>query len=106
METVTQKLCVQLKSEHLGEDLSLHIVKNLFYFGRCFSNIPLSTAEDGDDNGDSTDEAQQESTEDKGGHPLRWLFSRLSFQARSAYIARRNKAFVSVRVPTSHYVMI
>jgi hypothetical protein len=45
MELVTQKLCVQLKSEHLGEDLSLHIVKNLFYFGRCFSNIPFSTAE-------------------------------------------------------------
>ena len=97
METVTQKLCVQLKSEHLGEDLSLHIVKNLFYFGRCFSNIPFPTEEGGDDNDDSADEAQQGSAENKGRHPLRWLFSRLSFQARSAYITRRNKAFLSVR---------
>ena len=102
METVTQKLCAQLKSEHLGEDLSLHIVKNLFYFGRCFSHIPLPVAEDGDDSDDGGDEPQRDSTE-KGRHPLRWLFSRLSFQARSAYIVRRNKAFVSVSViPSSH----
>ena len=102
METVTQKLCAQLKSEHLGEDLSLHVVKNLFYFGRCFSSIPLSVAEDGDDSDDGGDEPQRESTE-KGRHPLRWLFSRLSFQARSAYITRRNKAFVSVSVITASH---
>ena len=101
MEIVTQKLCAQLKSEHLGEDLSLHIVKNLFYFGRCFSNIPFQSSEEGDDSDDSADEAQQNSTGNKGRHPLRWLFSRLSFQARSAYIVRRNKAFVSVGVTTS-----
>ena len=96
MESVTQKLCVQLKSKHLGEDLSLHIVKNMFYFGRCFSDIPFQTTDDGDDNDRSDDEAQQDPTENKGRHPLRWLFSRLSFQARSAYISRRNKASVSV----------
>ena len=100
METVTQKLCAQLKSEHLGDDLGLHVVKNLFYFGRCFSNIPLSIAEAGDDTDDGGNEPQRDSTE-KGRHPLRWLFSRLSFQARSAYIARRNKAFVSVSVITT-----
>ena len=104
MEVVARKLCAQLKSEHLGEDLSLHIVKNLFYFGRCFSNIPLSTAED-DDNGGDEDEPQQDSTEKKGRHPLRWLFSRLSFQARSAYIVRRNKAFIPVRAATSRHDM-
>ena len=98
MELVTQKLCRQLKSEHLGEDLSLHIVKNLFYFGRCFSNIPFLTTEEGHDSDDGEGEGQQDSTESKGRHPLRWLFSRLSFQARSAYVTRRNKAFVSVRL--------
>lgn len=103
METLTQKLCSQLKSHHLGEDLSLHIVKNLFYFGRCFSKIPLSTAEEDDDGNDDGDELQQHSTEKEGQHPLRWLFSRLSFQARSAYIARRNKAFVSVCITTSRH---
>ena len=101
MEITAQKLCAQLKSEHLGEDLSLHIVKNLFYFGQCFSNIPLSTTEDGGD--DDGDEPQQDPTEKKGRHLLRWLFSRLSFQARSAYVVRRNKAFVSVRVTTSRH---
>jgi len=103
MEAVTQKLCVQLKSEHLGEDLSLHVVKNLFYFGRCFSNIPFLTTEDGNDSDNGGDEPQQNSTGNKGRHPLRWLFSRLSFQARSAYTTRRNKAFVSVRVATSRH---
>lgn len=96
MELVSQKLCAQLKSEHLGEDLSLHVVKNLFYFGRCFSSIPFPTIEGGDDSDDG--EAQQDLTENKGRHPLQWLFSRLSFQARSAYTARRNKAFVFVRL--------
>ena len=103
-EIVTQKLCTQLKSEHLEEDLSLHIVKNLFYFGRCFSEIPFPIAEDDDESDGGGDEPQQDSTK-KGRHPLRWLFSRLSFQARSAYIARRNKAFVSVRVTTSRPVL-
>ena len=99
MESVTEKLCGQLKSKHLGEDLSLHIVKNLFYFGRCFSCIPFpTTTEDEDDSDDNEGEAQQDLAENKGRHPLRWLFSRLSFQARSAYIARRNKAFVYVRI--------
>jgi U3 small nucleolar RNA-associated protein 20 len=101
METVTQKLCMQLKSEHLGEDLSLHIIKNLFYFGRCFSNLPLSTGDDGDGSDDGGDELQRDPTEKRGHHPLRWLFSRLSFQARSAYTVRRHKAFVSVRIITS-----
>ena len=105
MRLVTQKLCTQLKSEHLGEDLSLHIVKNLFYFGRCFSNIPFPTIEDGDDSDNNADEVQQDSTENKGRHPLRWLFSRLSFQARSAYTARRNKAFISVISTKSRYVV-
>ena len=97
MESVTQKLCVQLKSEHLRDDLSLHIVKNLFYFGRCFSDIPFTSNDDEEGEGDgNTEEAQQGAVGNKGRHPLRWLFSRLSFQARSACIARRNKAFVSV----------
>ena len=97
MELVTQKLCEQLKSKHLGEDLTLHIIKNLFYFGRCFSSLPFPVTEDGGESGGGEDEGPQGSTKNAGRHPLRWLFSRLSFQARSAYIARRNKAFVPVR---------
>ena len=98
MESVAQKLCVQLGSKHLGEDLSLHIVKNLFFIGKCFSAIPFPTDEGPDDSDDSEDGPRQDSIGHKGRHPLRWIFSRLSFQARSAYIARRNRAFVSVRL--------
>jgi U3 small nucleolar RNA-associated protein 20 len=105
MELVTQKLCAQLRSDHLGGDLSLHIVKNLFYFGRCFSNMPFPTAEDDDESDGGADGAQHGSTGNNGRRPLRWLFSRLSFQARSAYVARRNKAFVSVRHTTSRHLM-
>lgn len=105
MLSVTQKLCVQLKSEHLGEDLSLHIVKNLFYFGRCFSNLSFPTSGDDDDSDDGGDDVRPDSMGNKGRHPLRWLFSRLSFQARSAYIARRNRAFVPVCVATFRYPM-
>lgn len=105
MLLVTQKLCAQLKSEHLGEDLSLHIVRNLFYFGRCFSKIPFPTSGEEEDGDNSGDGVQADSTENKSQHPLRWLFSRLSFQARTAYIARRNRAFVSVCVTTFRYPM-
>lgn len=64
MMDVSGKLCLQLKSEHLDEGLSLQIVKNLFYVGKCL--------EDEDE--------------------LPWLFSKVSYQARSAHIARRNKS--------------
>ncbi|KDQ28426.1 hypothetical protein PLEOSDRAFT_1077268 [Pleurotus ostreatus PC15] len=75
-----EKLCVQLKSEHLDEALSLQVVKNLFYLGKCFAAMPLA------------DEVEREEDESSvRASPLPWLFSKLSYQIKSAHIARRNK---------------
>ncbi|KAL4261563.1 Small subunit processome component 20 [Pleurotus pulmonarius] len=76
-----EKLCVQLKSEHLDEALSLQVVKNLFYLGKCFAAMPLA------------DEIEREEEDESSvrASPLPWLFSKLSYQIKSAHIARRNK---------------
>ncbi|PFH47399.1 hypothetical protein AMATHDRAFT_67804 [Amanita thiersii Skay4041] len=83
---VADKCCMQLKSEHLDESLSLQVVKNLFYIGKCFYCIPIGAHA-------SNDPIEDESeSEKKGSDPLPWLFTKLSYQVRSAYIARRNKS--------------
>ncbi|QRW25279.1 U3 snoRNP protein Utp20 [Rhizoctonia solani] len=65
---VTQKLCLQLRSTNLDDTLSTQVVKNLFYAGKVFALV-YGTA-----------------------NPLAWMFSKLSYQARSAHIARINRA--------------
>ncbi|KZT64878.1 hypothetical protein DAEQUDRAFT_769307 [Daedalea quercina L-15889] len=102
MEDIANKLCLQLRSPNLDETLSVQIVKNLFYIGKCFYalDMPLSPVNPSNDNMvpevplDDEDE-DEEATGNKGvhdKHPLRWLFSKLSHQARHAHIARRNKS--------------
>ncbi|KAI0753565.1 hypothetical protein C8Q80DRAFT_1342693 [Daedaleopsis nitida] len=106
LEEVATKLTLQLKSEHLDEQLSLQIVKNLFYVGKYFCAIELPADatiavedenDDDDDDDDNDDDVADEhpDDEDQRQHqhdPLSRLFSRMSFQARSAMIRRRNKA--------------
>ncbi|GJE97349.1 DRIM domain-containing protein [Phanerochaete sordida] len=103
MEEVARKLCLQLRSEHLDAALSLQVVKNLFYVGKCFvlyeATLPVQDAEEDkeEDEEEAEDEAgegeeEQHEEEESTKHPLSWLFSKLSFQARSAHIARRNKS--------------
>ncbi|KAJ7475832.1 armadillo-type protein [Mycena latifolia] len=89
MREVATKLCTQLKSEHLDEALSLQVVKNLFYIGKCFYAVPLSTAEEIEAVSNGDDDAQDK----KDLNPLPWLFSKISYQIRSAHIARRNRSF-------------
>lgn len=100
MREVAQKLCLQLKSEHLDAPLSLQVVKNLLYIGKCLYAVPLPLAKE-----DALDEAQEEEEEEgpmepdgdvKDRNPLPWLFSKLSYQARSAHISRRNRTFSGV----------
>ena len=102
MEEIATKLSLQLKSENLDEPLSLQVVKNLFFVGKCFSIIEFRSdstivdEEDGDgddENGEAGDEAEQPQER----HPLARLFSKLSYQARSALIRRRSKAKNAVR---------
>ena len=87
-------LTVQLKSNHLDDALSLQIVKNLFYIGKCFyAAIDSETAREADDDADPNEfeQAAEDDVVEKGRNdPLPWLFSRLSYQARSAHIARQN----------------
>ncbi|KAJ7707727.1 armadillo-type protein [Mycena rosella] len=92
MREVATKLCTQLKSEHLDEALSLQVVKNLFYIGKCFYAVPLLTPEEveAEKNASTGDEDVQDG---KDLNPLPWLFSKLSYQIRSAHIARRNRSF-------------
>lgn len=108
MEEVANKLCLQLKSENLDATLGLLIVKNLFYVGKCFAIKPLPSTssedvEDAESDGEDDDEDEAESDNDepirKEKHPLPWLFSKLSYQARSAHIARRNRSSSPVRIP-------
>lgn len=100
MEEVTKKLCLQLRSENLDAALGLQIVKNLFYIGKCFALAEASAQDDQEkgqeDEEDEEDEADQEEEEPEAAgatrHPLSWLFSKMSFQARSAHTARRSKS--------------
>lgn len=95
---VAGDLCSQLKSKNLDAALSLQIVKNLFYIGKCFAEMPwpMDKEEDPDD-AEGTDEDGDDIQESPAStHSLPWLFSKLSYQARSAYIQRRNRAFSEV----------
>ncbi|KAG6830801.1 hypothetical protein H0H92_014650 [Tricholoma furcatifolium] len=90
MQEVAKKLCLQLKSEHLDDTLALQVVKNLFYIGKCF--YAMASPEVQDDDEDEEDEKEAPDTELlKQQNPLPWLFSKLSYQVKSAHIARRNR---------------
>ena len=100
---VPQKtLCQQLESENLDEPLGLQVVKNLFYIGKCFYLIPVvnpSAIEDDaeemlDNEADEGTKVDEEKS--KNLNPLPWLFSKLSYQVKSAHIARRSRAKCSV----------
>ena len=103
MRDVAAKSCLQLKSENLDEALSVQVVKNLFYVSKCFYSIPVGedfsekedVMEDGD--GDEAEADQDDQEAKKRNDPLPWLFSKLSYQLRSSYIARRNKGERPVR---------
>lgn len=97
MRAVANALSLQLKSDNLDEPLSLQIVKNLFYIGKCFYLVQVENRDDEMKGGiqeqsdSESDEEEPEEPESSDNNPLPWLFSRLSYQVRSAHIARRNK---------------
>lgn len=111
---LAHKLCLQLQSPHLDDALSLQVVKNLFYVGKCFNLWPESRASsadrragipgehpagnaDDEDRGEENEEAHDILThKNKAAEsPIRWIFSRLSYQARSAHLARRDRKVTS-----------
>jgi U3 small nucleolar RNA-associated protein 20 len=92
MANVAKILSQQLKSEHLDDVLSLQIVKNLFYLGKCFCLFPVGNEDEGFAN-----ELENDSPGEHLNNPLPWLFSKLSYQVKSGHIARRNRAACMVR---------
>lgn len=94
---VAHKLCLQLKSQHLDASLSLQVVKNLLYIGKCLYEVSISPsketiAEEVIADIDGEEENPLEDQDAKDRNPLPWLFSKLSYQVRSAHIARRNRS--------------
>ncbi|KAF8589509.1 hypothetical protein K439DRAFT_362879 [Ramaria rubella] len=93
---VARSSCLQLNSDTLDSSLSLQVVKNLFYIGKCFcmisdaKSMPHAPEKDMDHNDDTDPESEK--LENIYSNPLPWLFSKLSYQARSAWIARRNRS--------------
>lgn len=118
MKDIAEKLCMQLKSPHLDASLSMQIVKNLFFVGKWFCAAPSSSLSgsyteevaDTDSDDDETHDAEHPTKTSGGKHsqdPLPWLFSKLSYQARSAHIARRNRGSASVSsVHTTYFSLI
>jgi U3 small nucleolar RNA-associated protein 20 len=108
MRAIATDLSEQLKSSNLDEALSLQAVKNLFYIGKCFAVLPFPASgqdvvdEDGESEDDepADDGVANDGDESDNSHPLPWLFSRLSYQARSAHITRRNRAVPAVSLLT------
>jgi len=102
LKEIAEKHSMQLKSPHLNSILGLQIVKNLFYIGKCFCAAkgpnpkPTENAEDESDGEEDLADGESEHEEGDGDNPLAWLFSKLSYQIRSAYIARRNRSASNV----------
>ncbi len=106
MVDVARKSALQLRSPQLDEALSVQIVKNLFFLGKCFASAPPLELgmEDGDRANEDGDDEEEGQAPD---NPLPWLFSKLSYQVRSAHIARRNHRQSQVNIwlfacPFSH----
>ncbi|GAA5862548.1 hypothetical protein JCM1840_004222 [Sporobolomyces johnsonii] len=81
-----QKGCLQLKSPLLNEALAMQIVKNLFFAAKCFAARNTSLSEEPEDEEEEATGA--EADEQRKADPLRWLFTRLSYQTRQAHTAR------------------
>lgn len=88
---MAQKSCLQLKSPALDDGLAMQIVKNLFFAAKCFAARGSSAHkhENGDAGSDDEEEDDSKGAEaERHADPLRWLFTRMSFQCRQAHTHR------------------
>jgi len=99
MRDIADKLCTMLKSSNMEAPAALQIVKNLFFVGKWFIAHPqesrITEGSDGEVVSEG-DDAESEVRDGRGSDQLPWLFSKLSFQARSAHITRRNTTTAEV----------
>ena len=100
MQDVAKMLSTQLKSENLDEVLSMQVVKNLFFVGKCFCAMPKATFRTEFPEALMDDETGDQNVDEvpKQKDPLSWLFSRLSYQIKSTHIARRSRTKSNVRL--------
>jgi hypothetical protein len=102
MREVAKKLTQQLKGEHLDETLSVQVIKNLVFIGKCFSLVPFEGSTTGQDLDEDILESEIPMAPGERvksmDQPLPWLFSVLSYQIRSAHISRTSRAVMKVRV--------
>ncbi|KAG8720081.1 U3 snoRNP protein [Ceratobasidium sp. 395] len=103
---IAQKLCLQLRGAHLDETLSTQVVKNLFYIGKTSALVyelarlgeegkqieESGVDEEENDANEESDEVGEDGSTRALANSLAWLFSKLSYQARSAHIARLKRA--------------
>lgn len=104
MREVATRLTQQLKGEHLNETLSVQVIKNMFFIGKCFCLIPIegpTTPLDGTEDPETPGGDERVKSMDQ---PLPWLFSTLSYQIRSAHIARTSRAVTKVRAFSYHII--
>lgn len=90
-----RKLSLQLRSETVDDALSLQIIKNLLWIGKSFAEVPAENslpllrrdADRNSDNEENSEDGDNEEQERRDGtkDPLAWLFTKLSYQARSGY---------------------
>ncbi|BGP12578.1 hypothetical protein JCM10213_004835 [Rhodosporidiobolus nylandii] len=87
-----QKACLQLKSPLLDDDLAMQVVKNLFFAAKCFDARSTAAVAEGDADGDDEEEdGAAQTDEERKSDPLKWLFTRLSYQARQAHMLRPSR---------------
>ncbi|KAG8732650.1 U3 snoRNP protein, partial [Ceratobasidium sp. 414] len=114
---VAQKLCLQSRGTHQDETLSTQVVKNLFYIGKTFEFVyevvGLGEGKRGSDADDEEigpdgelDEGDESGTTKALANPFAWLFSKLSYRARSAHIVRLNRASHSVCTFRDIFVLV
>jgi U3 small nucleolar RNA-associated protein 20 len=108
---IARKLTLQLRAPRIDEGASTQAVKNLLYIGRCFALCPApshartaspaqadeSDAEDEDDEGVDAARGVQE-------NPLAWLFTKLSYTARAAQLARADMQVSANLQPLAHSI--
>ena len=99
MRDIADKLCTMLKSPNMEAAAALQVVKNLFFVGKWFIAHPrASHTKQGSVGEVGSEDLAVAELEIRDHDPLPWLFSKLSFQARSAHIARRNTATTEASV--------
>ena len=110
MRDAADKLCALLKSPNVESAVALQAVKNLFFVGKWFVARPggEEDKEDSDDDGEGVGVDAQEGVDverrlgKRRSDALPWLFSKLSYQARAAQIARRNASTAPVRAHVAY----